>query len=140
MDLKTKMYVCYGTSLQSEKDAYNKAIQMFSKTNIKINSIRLDRYYSGPSTVNQFKNSVCYLIPKKNVSLKNGLAWNEMLDRFVNNTFEYLKEYFKRNNSESGFSADKKLLGWKISQKKEDRIDTAIFCKVIWRNLFQLGR
>lgn len=139
MDLESKMYICYGSSLRSERDAYNKAILMLEKTEIRINSIRLDRYYSGPSTVRQFNNAVCYLIPKKNVSLKNGLRWNEMLTRFVKDTFGYLKEYFKRSNSESGFSADKKLFGWKINQKREDRIDTAIFCKVIWRNLFLLG-
>jgi len=139
MDLGTKMYVCYGTSLKSEKDAYNKAMLMLEKTGIGIKSIRLDRYYSGPSTVKQFGDSTCYLIPKKNVSLKNGLKWNEMLTRFVKDTFGYLKEYFKRNNSESGFSADKKLFGWKINQKRDDRIDTAIFCKMIWRNLFLLG-
>jgi len=27
MDLKSKMYVCYGTSLRSEKDAYNNAVK-----------------------------------------------------------------------------------------------------------------
>jgi len=139
MDLESKMYVCYGSSLRSERDAYNKAILMLEKTSIKINSIRLDRYYSGPSTVKQFGNATCYLIPKKNVSLRNGLKWNEMLTRFVKDTFGYLKEYFRRNNSEAGFSVDKKLFGQKISQKREDRIDTAIFCKVIWRNLFLLG-
>ena len=52
--------------------------------------------------------------------------------------FGYLKEYFKRNNSETAFGVDKKLLGWKINQKRVDRIDTVIFCKVVWRNLFQL--
>ena len=140
MDLETKMYICYGSSLKSEKDAYNKAVIMFKETKVKIKSLRLDRYYSGKKTVKEWENTILYLIPKKNTKLKNsGYAFKEMLNRFVKNTLGYLKEYYKRNNSESGFSSDKKLLGWKINQKREDRIDTAIFCKVIWRNLFQLG-
>ena len=48
MDLKTKMYICSGTSLISERKAFDKAIQMLKETGIKINSIRLDRYYSNP--------------------------------------------------------------------------------------------
>ena len=109
---------------------------------INVKSVRLDRYYSNSSDVNSynnlFKDCKVYFIPKKNVTMKNGLYWNKRLTEFVNDTFGYLKEYFRRNNSESGFSADKKLFGWKISQKREDRIDTACFTKVIWRNLFQL--
>ena len=138
MDLDSKMYVCYGTSLKSEKDAYNKAMEMLKTTEIKIKSLRLDRYYSNPGDINKFKGCKVYFIPKKNVTMQHGLFWNERLTEFVNDTFGYLKEYFKRNNSESGFSEDKKLMGWKIAQKREDRIDTAIFTKVIWRNLFHL--
>ena len=47
----------------------------------------------------------------------------------------YLKENYKRNNSENGFEVDKKLFGSKIRQKREDRIDTAVFSKtpgIIW--------
>lgn len=138
MDLDSKMYVCYGTSLKSEKDAYNKAMKMLKTTEIKIKSLRLDRYYSNPGDINKFKGCKIYFIPKKNVTMQNGLFWNERLTEFVEDTFGYLKEYFKRNNSESGFAEDKKLLGWKITQKREDRIDTSILTKVIWRNLFHL--
>jgi transposase len=70
--------------------------------------------------------------------MNNGLYWNERLTEFVENTFEYLREYYKRNNSEGGFSTDKKLFGWRVAQKREDRIDTVLFCKTILRNLFQL--
>ncbi len=52
----------------------------------------------------------------------------------------YLKQYHKRSNSESGFSADKKMIGWNVSQKREDRIDSAIFCNGLWHNLFNIGR
>ena len=65
MDLETKMYVCYGSSLKSEKEAFDKAMQMLSKIDITINSIRLDRYYSFPCYVNQFKNSKVLLFLEK---------------------------------------------------------------------------
>ena len=138
LDLDSKMYVCYGSSLKSEKDAYFKAMKMLGKSNVWIRSIRLDRYYSNPSDVNSYRGCDLYFIPKKNVTMGNGLYWNERLTEFVDDTFGYLREYYKRNNSESAFATDKRLLGWKINKKKEERIDTAIFCKVIWRNLFQL--
>ena len=138
MDLDSKMYVCYGTSLKSEKDAYIKAMKMLADGDVWIRSIRLDRYYSNPKDVNSYRGCDFYFIPKKNLTMSNGLYWNERLTEFVEDTFGYLKEYYRRNNSESAFGVDKKLLGWKINQKRDDRIDTVIFCKVVWRNLFQL--
>ena len=66
MDLKTKMYVCFGSSLKSEKEAFDKAMQMLRNVDVKINSIRLDRYYSCPVYVSQFGESNVYIIPKKN--------------------------------------------------------------------------
>lgn len=138
MDLDSKMYVCYGSSLKSEKDAYFRAMRMLADGDVWIRSIRLDRYYSNPTDVNSYRGCEIYFIPKKNLTMGNGLFWNERLTDFVKNTFEYLKEYFRRNNSESAFGVDKKLLGWKIGQKREDRIDTVCFCKTVWRNLFQL--
>jgi transposase len=140
MDLDSKMYVAYGTSLRSEKEAYRIAMRMLEKSEVSLKSIRLDRYYSNPGDINEFKGIKAYFIPKKNVTLGNGLYWNERLEEFVDDTFEYLKEYFRRNNSESAFATDKKILGWKINQKRADRMDTAVFCRVIWRNLFNLYR
>ena len=138
MDLSTKMYVCYGSSLRSEREAFDKAMQMLEEYEIKIDSIRLDRYYSNPCYVNLFKESKVYIIPKKNVELGNGTPWLKTMERFLDDTLGYLAEYYKRENSESGFSSDKKLTGWKVSQKREDRIDTALFCGTIWHNLLFL--
>ena len=36
------------------------------------------------------------------------------------------------------FGVDKKLFGWKVSQKRYDRIDNALFCRCVWHNLFYL--
>ena len=59
---------------------------------------------------------------------------------FILNTMSYLEVYPQRSNSESGFAADKKMLGWNIAQKRDDRIDNAPFCTGIWHNLFNMGR
>jgi len=138
MDLKTKMYVCYGSSLKSEKEAFDRAIQMLENIDVKLNSIRLDRYYSCPVYVNMFKDSKVYIIPKKNAELSNGFKWHDTLKDFLLNTMEYLREYFQRNNSESGWASDKKMFGWRISQKREDRIDTSLFVRAVWHNLLLL--
>lgn len=138
MDLKTKMYVCYGTSLISEKDAFMKSLKMLKELNIRIKTIRLDRYYSFPCYVNLFGNSIVYIIPRKNSKLGHGDVWLKTMRRFLEDTLGYLKEYYKRVNSENGFSVDKKLFGDKIKQKREDRIKNALFCVCLWHNLFYL--
>jgi len=135
MDLETKMYVCFGSSLKSEKEAFDKAMQMLRFVDVKIKSIRLDRYYSCAVYVNQFKDSKVYIIPKKNVTLEQGAKWTETLGEFLCDTMKYLEEYFKRNNSESGWASDKKMFGWKISQKRYDRMDVALLVRMVWHNL-----
>ena len=138
MDLESKMYVCYGTSLISEKRAFDKAMQMLKEIGVKIKSIRLDRYYSFPCYVNLFKESKVYIIPRKDAKLGHGIAWYETMKSFVEDTMKHLEEYYKRENSESGWSADKKMFGWNVKQKREDRINTALLVRAIWHNLFRL--
>ena len=143
MDFKTRMYISSGTSFKSERDAYNNAMQMAKETGIKLKSIRLDRYYSAQKYARelgtQFKDIVLYLIPKKNATIRGPLSWKKTLARFVENVMTYLKEYFQRNQSESGISEDKRRFGWKIMQKKPNTIDTANFLTTIWHNLLWLG-
>ena len=93
MDLETKMYVCYGSSLKSEKEAYDRAMQMLRFVDVKIKSIRLDRYYSCAVYVNQFNDSKVYIIPKKNVTLEQGAKWTETLGNFLCDTVKYLVVY-----------------------------------------------
>ena len=59
---------------------------------------------------------------------------------FVLNTMPYQEEYHQRSNSKSGFAADKRVLGWNIAQKRDDRRDHALFCTGAWHNLFNMGR
>ena len=50
MDLSTRMYIGYAVSLRSQKDAYMKAIEMIAGLRIDLESVRLDRLYSGEHT------------------------------------------------------------------------------------------
>ena len=52
---------------------------------------------------------------------------------------EYLEQYHQRSNSEAGFAADKKLFGWGIAQRKEDRIDSSQFTIGLWHNFLYLN-
>lgn len=142
MDIDTRMYLGFGKSYKSEKDAFDNAIKMVKGS--EINSIRLDRYYALQMYVEYIENLFgkdveIYVIPKKNATIKGTLKWKMVLYDFVNDTKGFLGEYFKRNQSESGFSEDKRRFGWKIPQKRPDRIETYDFCTSLWHNLFWLG-
>ena len=143
MDIKTRMYAGFGTSFKSEKKAYLFAMEMAKETGIKINSLRLDRYFSGQSTaeflVENFGEMDLFLIPKSNATIKGSWSWKRMLFRFVNGTTEYLEKYFQRNQSESGIAEDKKRTGWRLGQKRPDRINTANMLTHVWHNLYWLG-
>ena len=54
MDLATRMYVGYAVSVRSEMDAYRKALETIGKMRIDLKSIRLDKYYSGQSILEDF--------------------------------------------------------------------------------------
>ena len=141
MDIETRLYVGFGTSFKSEKEAYLKAVAMARAAGIR--SIRLDRYYSAQQYVKDLedwfgKDVTIYLIPKKNVTIRGTQKWKKMLAYFVSDTKGFLKEYFKRNQSESGFSEDKRRFGWRIPQRRRDRVETHDFCTVLWHNLFWL--
>lgn len=143
IDIKSRLYIAYGTSLKSEKEAFLSAVEMLKVIDIEIRSLRLDRYFSGEYYINllieQIGNAKFFIIPKSNVATIGLGEWGKMLTRFVDNIKAFLKDYFQRNQSESGFSEDKKRTGWKIFQKKDERIDTANTLIHIWHNLFWLG-
>ena len=66
--------------------------------------------------------------------------WKSIIREFLNDTMNYLEKYHKRSNSESGFAADKKMLGWNMAQRRDDRIGNALLCTNVWHNLFNMGR
>jgi len=144
MDLDTRVYVGYGVSLKSEKDAYKRALGMLGDTEISVNSMRLDKYYSNKSDIKELiklfgPNTKIYIIPKDNATIRGSPKWKKILRNFITNTFSHLREYYRRNNSESGISVDKRMCGWKVWQKRTDRIETSLLCKGVWHNLFLIG-
>lgn len=143
LDLKSRMYIGTGTSFKSEKEAYASAIAMAKSSGVKMTSLRLDRYFSNQSDVENlvtnFGKIDLYLIPKSNATIKGSWSWKRMLSRFITDTKKYLENYYLRNQSESCFAEDKRRTGWKLGQKRPDRIDTANFLTTIWHNLSWLG-
>ncbi|MEA3558970.1 MAG: ISNCY family transposase [Candidatus Thermoplasmatota archaeon] len=143
MDLDTRLYVGSGSSLKSEKEAYIKAVKMSEI--VDMDSIRLDRYYSTQKDTKLLedhfgKDIKIYVIPKKNATVKGSWKWKELLENFVTDTKGYLSEYYRRNQSESAFSEDKRRFGWRIAQRRPDRIDTHDFCTTLWHNMLWMGR
>jgi len=144
MDLNTRMNIVYGTSFKSEKEAFLSAIKMFKEMSIKIKieSLRLDKYYQQAYVKyleEQLGKVRFYIIPKKNATVKGSWEWKRMLHQFVQDTQGFLKEYFKRNQSESGFAEDKKRTGWRLGQKRPDRVNTANILTALWHNLYWLA-
>jgi transposase len=143
MDIKNRMYVGFGTSFKSEKAAFERALQVAKDTGIPVETIRLDRYYSAESYVQlcqEYLGKVKpFIIPKSNIATLGVGEWSKMIYRFTENTKGFLEEYFQRNQSESGISEDKKRTGWKMGQKRPDRIDTANMLTSLWHNLSWLG-
>jgi len=140
LDLETWLYVAYGIGFRSEKQAFDNAMQMLKKVDVSLKSIRLDRYYSCQRYVESFGMTKVYVIPTKNATLNGSWEWKRTMFDFVDNTIPYLEEYYQRNNSEAGFSADKRWFGWKVDQRRDDRIEVAIACGNLWHNLFNMYR
>lgn len=143
LDLDTRLYIGFGIGLKSEQEAFYKAMKMVEGT--KVESIRLDRYYGVQQYV-EFLESLfgkdiqIYIIPKKNATIKGCWKWKRTLENFVNDTKVFLGEYFQRNQSESCFSEDKRRFGWKIPQRRPDRIETHNFCTCLWHNMLWMGK
>ena len=139
MDLKSRMYVGFGTSFKSENEAFLGTIKMIEKSNIKLSSVRLDKYYSCQEYVKllkeKFEGVKITVIPKSNATIKGDWEWKRILFDFVTDPISYLEDYFQRNQSESGFSEDKKRTGWQVGQKRQDRIDTADMLTSLWHNI-----
>ncbi len=62
LDLDSKMYVAYGTSLKSEKQAFDRAMKMLKYMDVEMKSVRLDKYYSSSSYVTKFGDAKVYII------------------------------------------------------------------------------
>lgn len=138
LDLRTWLYVAFGTSCRSERGAYEAALHWLESQGIEVESIRLDRLYSLASDAERFRGASFYVLPRKDSKIHLQHEWLEALRSFVEHPIAHLEQYYRRENSEAGFSADKWMLGWQIAQRRGDRIDTADRCHSTWHNLLNL--
>jgi len=69
MDLESRLYVAFGSSMKSERNAYYRAMDLLSSIDVEMDSIRLDRYYSSPSYMDKLGDTKVYVIPRKNATL-----------------------------------------------------------------------
>jgi len=79
-----------------------------------------------------------FLIIKINSRISGRSRQKDIIRRFMDDTMDYLREYFMRNASESGFSSDKRTTGGLIYQRRNDRKETSGFCKGLIHNLMLL--
>ena len=136
IDVGTGLYVAFGYSNKSEMKAFHKAMKMLTELGIDIDTLSLDKYFSSRTVLKLFdKETALYLIPKKNIA-KIGLEWAQIIKRMIEDPYLFLKSYYLRNLSESGYSADKGRFGGVIRQKREDRREMALFSIALLHNIF----
>ena len=125
--------------LNQKKKLFLEAKKMLFDNGFFIKSIRLDKYYSHQTIMDEFdKNTKVYLIPKKNATIRGSFEWKKMLKKFVNNTLSYLAEYYKREKSKSANSKDKKRCSL-IRQRLSSRIKGATQTNIVLHNLSTLA-
>ena len=142
IDVDTGLYVAYGYSKNSEMDAFNKAMKMLRTMGIPIDSMSLDKYFSSRKVLRLFgKKTALFLIPKKNM-VNLGIEWTRIIRRMIEDPYLFLKNYYLRNLSETGFSADKRRFGGVIRQKRVDRQEMALMSIAFLHNVFtvRVGR
>jgi transposase len=111
--------------MKSEKKAFDRAMKMLSTIDVTLDTARLDRHYSSSACVDSFGDARIFVIPKSNATMNGSWRWKATMKESVTNTVKYLEQCYRRENSESGFAADEKMLRWSIAQRREDRIDCA---------------
>ena len=95
IDIKTGLYTCYGSSIRSEKEAFENAIKMLrnieKEAGIIVNSVRFDRYYSYQSTLNYFDDkTLFYITPKSNTTINGSSKWQNIFRKMITDPLQYL--------------------------------------------------
>jgi transposase len=135
IDLASGLYVGCGMSRVSEMETFTRAVAMLRRIGASVRSVRLDKYFSSRKIIKMFGRLVSlFLIPKAN-QRKVGV-WRDILAKIMVSPFDFLEQYFKRNLSESGFSAVKGRFGRNIRQKREDRQQTTLFTNALFHNIY----
>lgn len=81
-----------------------------------------------------------FIFPKKNLTFKakGSLAWKKMLNEFISNIQNWLKEYHIRSNVESFFSSLKRIFGI-ITKRTPNSIYVQVLCRIIHNNRRKLN-
>jgi transposase len=138
LDLSSGFYVAFGYSSKSEKEAFEKAYAMLKKVDPEVEEISLDKYYSSRKVLRLFgRETRVYVIPKRNLA-RIGLEWSRVFRRIALDPLSYLRKYFLRNVCEAGISADKRRFGWIVRQKRDDRVEMAVFSITLLHNFFTI--
>lgn len=138
LDLTSGMYVGMGYSRKSEKEAFNQAMHMVQGFGFPVDSMRLDKYYSTRTVLQLLGSSTAvFVIPRKNIA-NVGVSWSRVIRRMIEDPYRFMKQYFLRNVSESGFSSDKRRFGRYLRQKREDRKENATFAIGVWHNIYAI--
>ena len=93
MDLETRLYIALGSSMKSEREAYDRAMNLLSFIGVEMDSIRLDRYYSSPSYMDNLGNTKVIVIQKRNATLNGSKKWKDTMKEFLENTMKYPEQY-----------------------------------------------
>ena len=136
IDVDTGLYVAFGYSNRSEMGAFSKAMKMLETMGVSVDSMSLDKYFSSRKVLRLFgKKTALFLIPKRNI-VNFGVEWTRILKQMVSDPYLFLRCYYLRNLSETGFSADKRRFGGVIRQRREDRREMACFSIAVLHNIF----
>ena len=87
--------------MKSEREAYDRAIDLLRSVGVEMDSIRLDRYYSSPSYMDGLGDTKVFVIPKRSATLNGSQKWKDTMREFVENTMPYLEQYHQRSNSKT---------------------------------------
>jgi transposase len=112
------MYVGYGASFEVGEGCFVLKLhgRLCSNAAQKPRALGLDQFYAGQSTAFGADTAV-YVIPKSDTTIRGSFAWKDVIRDLIFYPFLFLSEYFMREHSESGFSADKRCDGWKMLQR-----------------------
>jgi len=136
IDVDTGLYVAFGYSNRSEMDAFYKSVDMLKGLGFKVDSLSLDRYFSSRKVIRLFgRETSLFLFPKSNI-VNFGVEWTRIFKRMVSDPYLFLRCYYLRNLSETGFSSDKSRFGGVIRQRREDRREMACFSIAVLHNIF----
>ena len=59
-----------------------------------------------------------FIIPRSSTTIREPPAWKKLIGRLIDSPMEFLSEYYRRENSESQFSADKRTNGTEDTAEK----------------------